>query len=279
MAISLASLQKGISSAPPILCLYGDEGIGKSSFAANAPSPVFIFTENGVGNLDVPRWKVETYEEVMEATSALINEPHNFNTVVYDTLDWFEPMVWKYLIKMNPTTEKGKPINNIEDYGYGSGYKYAIDYWKDFLSLLEELRTKRNMAIIFLGHTTLEKITPPDSDSYQSWSLKLQHSEKTSAKDKIIEYCDAVLFANWRVALTEEDLGFNKTRQRGVGAGERVVHTQKRPTWDAKNRYNLPEQVAIRDPNWGDLWAHLAANIPWFRTFDVQTSLNLENKA
>ncbi len=267
MAHSLSSIQTGISIAPPIICCFGDEGIGKSRFAANAPDPIFIFTENSIGTLDVPRWNAGCYEDVMEMTSSLLNEDHNFKTVVYDTLDWLEPMVWQYLVKMQPTTEKGKPITNIEDYGYGKGFKYALDYWKDFIELVDELRIKKNMAVIFLAHSTMQKITPPDGDSYDSWTLKLQNSDKTSAKDKITEYCDAVLFANWRVALAEEELGFNKTRQRGVGSGERVVYTEKRPAWDAKNRYSLPAQIHIKDADWGDLWQVLASNIPWFKQF------------
>lgn len=270
MAISLASLQRGVSALPPIICMFGDEGIGKSKFAANAPNPVFIFTENSLGNLDVPRWNARTYEEVMEMTLTLLNEEHDFKTVVYDTLDWFEPMVWQYLISQQPTTEKGKPIANIEDYGYGKGFKLALDYWRDFLDLVDQLRTKRNMAVIFLAHSTLQRISPPDSDSYDSWTLKLQNSDKTSAKDKITEYCDAVLFANWRVALTDEELGFNKTRQRGIGSGERAVYTEKRPAWDAKNRYDLPSQIHIRDKDWGELWSALASNVPWFASLSTK---------
>lgn len=268
MAILLSSLQTGVSASPPIICCFGDEGIGKSKFAANAPNPVFIFTENSLGNLDVPRWHAKSYEDVMEMTATLLQEEHSFNTVVYDTLDWFEPMVWQYLIRQQPTTEKGKPISNVDDYGYGKGFKYALDYWREFLELVDQLRTTKNMAVIFLAHSTLQKITPPDGDSYDSWTLKLQNSDKVSAKDKITEYCDAVLFANWRVALTEEELGFNKTRQRGVGSGERIVYTEKRPAWDAKNRFDLPAQIHIKDSNWGDLWSVLANNIPWFRQFD-----------
>jgi len=270
MAISLASLQTGVSASPPILCCFGDEGIGKSKFAANAPNPVFIFTENSLGNLDVPRWQAKSYEDVMEMTLSLLNEEHNFKTVVYDTLDWFEPMVWKYLTKQQPTTEKGKPISSIEDYGFGKGYKFALDYWQDFLDLVDRLRIGKDMAVIFLAHSTLQKITPPDGDSYDSWTLKLQNSDKTSAKDKITEYCDAVFFANWRVARAEEELGFGNSRQRGVGNGERIVYTEKRPAWDAKNRYDLPAQIHIKDKDWQDLWGAMATHIPWFKQFETE---------
>lgn len=264
MAISLSSLQKGRSVSPPILCLYGDEGIGKSRFAANAPNPVFIFTENSLGNLDVVRWQATSYEDVMEMTLTLLNEKHDFNTVVYDTLDWFEGMLWAYLIKDRPKTEKGFPVKDISDYGFGKGYGHAIDYWNDFLALVERLRVGKNMAVVFLAHSTRTKISPPDGDSYDSWTLKLQNSDKISAKDKITEYCDEVLFANWRMGLTEDE---GKDRKRGVGSGERIVYTEKRPAWDAKNRHDLPAQIHVKDRDWADVWDVLAANIPWFKQF------------
>jgi hypothetical protein len=267
MAISLSTLQRGIQASPPIICCYGDEGIGKTRMAANAPNPVFIFTENSKGKLDVAGWTVTSYEEVMEATVALLNDEHDFKTVVYDSLDWFEPMVWRYMISQQPTSEKGKPIANIEDYGFGKGYKYALDYWRDFLDLVDQLRTKKDMAVIFLAHPTLTKISPPDGDSYDAWTLKLQNSDKTSAKDKITEYCDMVLFANWKSARTEEELGFGNTRARAVGNGERIVNTEKRPAFDAKNRYDLPAQIHIKDKDWSELWSVIAENTPWFKQF------------
>lgn len=266
MAVSLKTLQRGVKKDPPIIVMYGDEGVGKTRFAANAPDPVFIFTENSQGKLDVAGWEVTSYEQVMEATLSLLNDEHDFKTVVYDSLDWFEPMLWAYLIEQQPSTEKGRPVSNIEDYGFGKGYKYALDYWGDFLALVKELRDKKNMAVIFLAHPTLSKISPPDGDSYDSWTLKLQNSDKTSAKDKVTEFCDAVLFANWRVALTEEEMGFGASRNRAVGNGERVVYTEKRPAWDAKNRYDLPAQIPIRDKDWNDLWSALSREIPWFST-------------
>ena len=267
MAISLASLQRGVSHEPPIITIYGDGGIGKDTFAAGAPSPVFIFTENSLGTLDVPRWQADSYEHVMEMLVTLIEEKHDFKTVVISTLDWFEPMVWNYLIRMQPTNEKGKPITNIDDYGYGRGVKFALDYWNDFIALVKRIRLERDMMVIFVAHPTIRKVTPPDSDSYDSYMLKLQDSDKVSAKDKIVEASDAVLFANWRVALTDEKLSFGQSRQRGVGSGERIVYTEQRPAYEAKNRFNLPSQIHAKEKDWSDIWTILAGSIPWFKQF------------
>ena len=272
----LASLQTGVSAAPPIITIYGDAAIGKDTFASFAPNPVFIFTENGLGTLDVARWQVETYEQAMERLVTLIDEPHDFQTLVFSTLDWFEPMVWNYLIRMQPTDEKGRPITNVESYGYGKGFKFALDYWNDFLMLINRLRVERGMMIIFVAHPVIRKVTPPDSDSYDCYMLKLQDSEKVSAKDKIVESSDVLLFANWRVALTDEKLSFGQSRQRGVGSGERIVYTEQRPAYEAKNRFNLPAQIHVKEKDWSDLWAVLGSSIPWFAKF--QTEVKTETK-
>lgn len=270
MAISLESLQTGVSKEPPVICIYGDGSIGKDTFASFAPDPVFIFTENSRGVLDVKSWQCESYEDVMNATSVLLENDHNFKSAVYSTLDWFEPMVWNYLIRMQPTDEKGREVTSVEGYGFGKGYKYALDYWNDFLTLVNRLRIEKDMLIIFVAHPTIRKVTPPDSDSYDTYMMKLQDSDKVSAKDKIVESSDVLLFANWRVALTDEKLGFGNSRQRGVGSGERIIYTEQRPAYEAKNRYGLPSQIHIKSKDWSELWQPLATSIPWFQQFAEQ---------
>lgn len=280
MAISLSSIKSGVSKLPPIAIIYGDGGIGKTSFGANAPDPVFIFTENSLGRLDVPRFSfngekeedrivASSYDEVMESLNTLLTTDHHYNTVVIDTLDWMEPLIWAYLIRQQPTTESGKQVTNIETYGYGKGYKFALDYWKDFLDMLGALRSRKDMMVILIAHHTKEKVVPPDGVAYDAYTLKLQNSEKTSAKDKVVEYADIVLFANWRTATTEEKMSADgkKTRNRGIGSGERIIYTEQRPAYEAKNRYSLPEEIRVMDDQWRDVWQILANHIPWFQKF------------
>lgn len=268
MAINLQSIQRGVAKTPPVISIHSDAGLGKSTFAANAPNPIFIPTENSLGKLDVERFPTaKSYEDVMNATASLLAEDHNYKTAVYDTLDWLEPMVWNYLIRQQPTDDKGRTVTNIEGYNYGKGFKYALDYWNEFISLTDRLRFEKDMMIIYIIHSTIRKVTPPDMDSYDTYMPKLQDSEKTSAKDKIVEHSDIVLFANWRVALTDEKLGFGNARNRGVGSGERIVYTEQRPAYEAKNRFSLPAQIPVKDPNWSDVWCVFSDNIPWFKQF------------
>ncbi|MDR0869400.1 MAG: ATP-binding protein [Planctomycetaceae bacterium] len=44
----LQTIQTGKAQAPPRLLIYGTEGIGKSTFGASAPKPIFIPTEDGL---------------------------------------------------------------------------------------------------------------------------------------------------------------------------------------------------------------------------------------
>jgi DNA repair protein RadD len=52
MAISLASLRRGGDTRPPRLLIYGVAGVGKTKLAADAPNPIFLQTEDGLGRID-----------------------------------------------------------------------------------------------------------------------------------------------------------------------------------------------------------------------------------
>jgi AAA domain len=277
MAISLESIRTGIAKDAPIITIFGDGGIGKTSFCANAPAPIFIFTEKSLGKLDVPRFTytdedgseryiANTFEEVMISLSQLLGN-HNYKTVVIDSLDWLEPLVENYLFRMRPTNSKGKVIKNIKDYGYNDGPSFAMSYWKEYFDLLTEIQKKKDMIILQTAHRAVVKMTPPDSDAYTAYNIKLE----SKAREKIIEGSDVVLYASTKLGLTQEELGFNQTRNRAVGSGDRYVYTQERPSHEGKNKYSLPYEIAIKDENWSELWSIMAAHIPWFKQFNVPT--------
>ena len=273
MAISLASIKTGVSNDPPIITIFGDGGIGKTSFCANAPSPIFIFTEKSLGKLDVARFTfndpdgseryvANTFEEVMISLSQLLGD-HNYKTVVIDSMDWLEPLIEDYLLRQRPTTDKGRPVKNIKDYGFNTGASFIMEYWTEYFNMIREIQQKKNMIVIQTAHRAVVKMTPPDSDAYTAYNIKLEGK----AREKVIEGSDAVLYFSTKLGLTKEDMGFNNTRNRAVGSGDRFVYTQERPSHEGKNKYSLQYEIAVKDKDWGDLWALLASNIPWFDQF------------
>jgi len=235
MAINLKSLRKGSIARPPRIILYGTHGVGKSSFAAQADKPVFIQTEEGLDALNVTAFPLaRSYDEVMEAIGSLYSEDHEFGTVVLDSADWMEQLIFKQVAVNHK-------INNIEDMGYGKGYTFAVELWRNVMEGFDLLRNEKNMQVIFLAHSQVKRFDDPLTDSYDRYTLDLHKGGAAI----ISEWCDLLMFANYRVNTVKSDVGFNQKKTRAVGAGERVLHTQERPGWVAKSRWALPESMSL----------------------------------
>lgn len=251
MAISLASLLRGTENKPPRLLIYGVAGIGKTSWAAGAPSPVFIQTEDGLGTLDATAFPLaKTYGEVMEALQVLATEQHSFQTLVVDSLDWLEPLIYAHACAVNKWA-------NIEDSGYGKGYVAALAYWRDYIDAINYLRDSVGMTIIQTAHSQIKRFDAPDTEPYDKYELKLH---KASAA-LVMEHSDCVFFANYRVSITKADAGFNKKIARAVGSGERVLNTERRPAFEAKNRYTMQDQLPMPKD---DPFGPVMQSIPFF---------------
>ena len=248
MAISLASLQRGSASRPPILLLYGVAGIGKTLWGTSAPNAIVVQTEDGLGLIDAPTFgMLRSFDAVMEALASLYSEPHDFQTVVVDSLDWLEPLIWQHTAEQH-----SQP--NIEAFGYGKGYLAALDTWRSFLDGIDALRNDRGMGVVMIAHAEIRRFDSPETEPYDRYQPKLH----TRASALVQEHVDAVLFANYRVTTLKSDVGFNKKVVRGISGGDRLLHTAERPAFLAKNRFGLPETLPLS-------WPDFAAHIPFYR--------------
>ena len=235
MAISLASLKKTGVARPPRIVLYGVHGIGKSTFAAGAPSPVFIPTEEGLDAVDATAFPLcKSFEDIMDSIGALASEDHDFATVVIDSADWAEQLVHKKVASDNN-------VATIDAIGYGRGYKAAVDYWKQMLEGLDYLRNDKNMQVILLAHSQVKRFDDPLTDPYDRYQLDLHHGSASV----VSEWCDILMFANQQYTTVKSDVGFNQKVTRAVGTGSRVLYTQERPGWSAKSRWALPDTLPL----------------------------------
>ena len=232
MAFDLKSIRKNEAIAAPRVMVYGVEGIGKSTFAASASKPVFILTEDGLGSLKADHFPIATsFNDVIEAIGTLYSEKHNFQTVVIDSLDWFEAIISKEIDRKY----------DAKDLAYGKGSIIAADRWREILEGLNALRNDRGMAVILLAHTTIKRFDSPEVEPYDRYQPKLQ--DRSNAV--IREWADAVLFANYKTIVKKDDVGFNKTSNRGISNGERMLFCNERPAYMAKNRYGLPDSIGL----------------------------------
>ena len=239
---SLESITSGKDKKPRRVMVYGTQGIGKSSFAAMSPDPIFIQTEDGLNDIDCSKFPLsKTFSEVQGHLVSLYNGEHDFKTIVIDSLDWLEGMIY------DEVCERSGKFENIEDFGYGKGYVLAIDVWREILDGLSALRDHRGMDVILLAHSKIENFNSPDSEPYDRYSPRLDKR----ASPLIMEWCDEVLFACYKVHTKQVDAGFNNKKSQGIGSGERVLKTVERPSSLAKNRLNLPDELPL-------LWAAYA---------------------
>ena len=235
MAISLNQLVRAAHPKPPIIVVYGVHGVGKSTFAAQAPSPVFIQTEDGLGMLDCAHFPLAaSFDDVICALAALYTEPHDFKTCVIDSVDWLEALIWAKACRDNGWA-------SIEDAGYGKGYVAALNLWRQYIDGLNALRDDKGMTIVQIAHTDIKRFDSPEHDPYDRYTIKLH----ARAAALVQEHSDIVLFANYRISTVKADVGFNKKVSRAVGSGERVIHTTERPAFLAKNRYGLPDTLPL----------------------------------
>lgn len=236
----LETVTKPVKRAPRIT-LYGTAGIGKSTFASLAPKPLFLDIEDGLDNLDVPRLRCRSFPDVMEALRALYTDEHEYKTIVLDSADWLEALIFKDVCREHK-------VSNIEEVakGFGKGYTFALGHWNQLLTALTSLRNHKNMAIILLAHNQVKRYDDPMTDSYDRHKLKL--NDKASAL--VTEWSDCLLFANYKTYIDKSDGGFNKEIKKGKGHGERVMYTSEKPSFFAKNRYGLPDELAF---NWKEL--------------------------
>ena len=232
MAFDLSSIKRGPDLKPPRLFLYAVEGIGKTTFAANAPAPIFIQTEDGLGSLDVARFPmVETIDDVRGAIGTLYEQEHDFQTVVLDSADWLEQIIAREI----------EAKYDAKDLAYGKGALKQAEVWQELLAGFNALRNDRGMSVILIGHCQIKRFDSPETEPYDRYTPKLQ--ERSNAL--VREWADAVLFANYRTVVKKAEVGFNKEVARGITTGERLVYTTEKPAYQAKNRYALPDSLPL----------------------------------
>ncbi|WP_013626570.1 ATP-binding protein [Rubinisphaera brasiliensis] len=228
--------------APRRILLYGVDGIGKSTFGAEAPKPIFINVEKGLDDIDAHAFpRAESYQDVMKQTYALATEEHDFQTLVVDTADWFERFIVHYICEKTGANSINDPYN--DEVNFNKGIDLVLDWWEKWIDLADKCQEERGMNIILLAHCHTPKFKDPTTDSYHRYEPKLSKA----SSERLREWVHEVLFATYEVFTEEKDEGFKQKRNVGHGSGRRVLKTVRAPSHEAKNRLaGMPDEIELK---------------------------------
>ena len=232
--------------------IYGAEGIGKSTLAAQFPNPLFIDTEGSTSQLNVARLPSPTSWEMLLNEIDFVREKRPCGTLVIDTVDWAEQLCLADVCAKNQKS-------GIEDFGYGKGWEYEKESFGKFLNKLSEV-INAGINVTLTAHANLRKFEQPDEmGSYDRWELKLGSKTTNKISPLIKEWADIVLFCNYKTLVVQTDKEGKKHKAQG---NKRVMYTQHHPCWDAKNRFGLPEEIPMEYAQIAHIFGNPAPAVP-----------------
>lgn len=239
-------IQKGPTVEPLRILLHGVSGIGKTTFAAAAPKALFLTAEDGGGDLDIARLPVDSWKAALAELSNVLREEHDYDTLVIDTVSTLERLCHAHIV----AESKAATIDDAFG-GYGKGYTAALVEQEKLIAALDQLRIRRRMNVLALCHTTIKKFDDPRGVPYDRYQLAM--NEK--AAKLWMAWADDVLFANYDVRVKTETATAKKGKARDE-VPDRVIYTETRAAYDAKNRHALPADLELS-------WPAFATAIRW----------------
>ena len=239
MAFSLdnISLTKGVK--PPMILTHGESGVGKTTWASTTRNPIFGLTEDGTGVLEVDAFPlIKSADDLRSALMSLINDEHTYETFVLDSVDHMEPLIWDEVCK----DEKVDDIGKVQG-AFFEGYRLALLKWREIMDLLRILRDQKNMAIILIAHSAPARRVDPETEGAMQMAPKLQKY----ANEYLCESMDCIFYAKHDEVLKTIEQGFSTTSKKPKELSRRSLQTTFTSSHRAKNRYGLPDEIAM---NW-----------------------------
>lgn len=229
-------INTGVVKTPLKVIIYGTEGVGKTTLASKFPKPLFIDAENGSGALNVARYPYPTsWQMLMSEVQEFLNNPQGYKTLVIDSIDWAEAKAIEMICA-------GMKVNGIEDIGWSKGYTYLNEEMGRLLNLLTEV-INRGVNVVLIAHMVIRTITKPEeTGSYDRYELKLKQAKNGNNCQLVKEWADLILFCNYREFLVADN---TTGKKKATGGKERIMYTEHAATWDAKNRFGLPEVLPL----------------------------------
>lgn len=226
------------SKRPLIATLVGGPNTGKSSLACTFRKPYFVRTEGENLPSDVPEARLpagpeeplSTPDDLWAQFEALRAEEHDFQTLIVDSTSGLDEMFANKIMadsgKSNLATALG---------GYGAGYEAVAAMHGRVRKYAELLRKERGMSTVFIAHSDIIRMEPPDSEGYTSHSLRLH-------KKSIRHYVDSVDLVGF---IKQETIlkGKEGEAKKAITTNGRILVAYLTPANVSKNRMGITEDL------------------------------------
>ena len=230
------------------LFLYGPPKIGKSTLGSFMPNPLFLPTDPGLKKIKAKKGQmIRNFRSLDKALQEIKIGDHNYKSLIIDTMTGIER-----ILSVKVAQNSGK--SSIEDMGFGKGYAKLAEAVADFINILEDIRSERNMNVLLISHSHIKPIHDPSvAESYDHHEPELHKRTWPVIK----QWVDAILFTHTEVFIDKEN-------RKGI-QGDRVIETGYSPAWEAGNRLGWPEQIPLD----GEKFCRLIECTRSNRDFDV----------
>jgi len=249
--MSILSTVSKPADRPVIVTICGDSGLGKTTLACTFPKPIVIRAEDGLQAIPAKSrpdaFPVLTGPDMLwEQCKALIQEEHDYKTLIVDSVTALERMFAAYVVETDPKKPKG--IQQALG-GYGAGRDAVAAMHARLRKAAGILAEKRGMHTVFVAHADTSRIEPPDDDAYMRYTLRLHEKSMPAYVDDV----DVVGFLKLETFTTGEG-----ERKKAISDGTRVLICHATAANVSKNRFGITEPINV-EIGVNPLTAHIGA--------------------
>lgn len=221
-------ITKGKQARAQRVVLYGVESVGKSTFAAQFPNPLFLDIEQGTSHLNVDRCDIGSWKQLTDSLAEA--KATDYQTIVIDSADWAERLCVEDLLATSKKT-------SIEDFGFGKGWVMVAERMSRMLASVDTL-IDAGKNVVLIAHSKIVRFEAPDAlAAYDRYELKLSKQSSPLLK----EFADELWFLRFKTKVSTTDTG----RGKGIGGKERILLTTHSAAYDAKTRSGLAEELPL----------------------------------
>lgn len=249
-----------VAFTPPAIVFNAVEGFGKTSYIAYAPNAAILMARGergyttllGAGRVPkIPHVSIDSWADALAVVDGLADDPQGIKFLGFDALGGFERLCHEYVCNRDFGGDWGEK-------GFGSfqkGYEVSVTEWLKLLVKLDALRDRHGIAPVMLSHSKVATFKNPDGADFDRYVSDV-HQKTWAATAK---WADLILFGKFFTVVQQKDNNVLK-KGKGIGGTDRVVYTERRDAWDAKNRYGLPPEIDMpNDPSqmWQTVWSQI----------------------